>query len=79
MSTPESKRSLIDEIDDRQNDLLNQLATLNARVESLLDTCLQAREEERMDVETRDGTPIPGGPNVPISQLPEAAVAPQEC
>lgn len=48
MSTPEAQRTLIDEIDDRQEALLNDLASLNARVESLLDECLAAREQQRL-------------------------------
>ena len=79
MSTPESQRSLIDEIDDRQEELLKQLAELNARVETLLDSCLKARDEERVDPQPADGSAIPGGPNVQICQSPAATSSPQEC
>lgn len=47
MSTPEAQRTLIDEIDDRQDVLLNELASLNSRVEALLNECLATREEQR--------------------------------
>ena len=78
MSTPEAQRTLIDEIDDRQNELLEQLAALNTRVEELLNTCLQAREQERVDAGEGESS-IPGGPNAPISQSPEVTADPQEC
>ena len=47
MSSPESQRSILDEIDDRQEALLHDLACLNARVETLLNDCLAAREQQR--------------------------------
>ena len=79
MSTPESQRSLIDEIDDRQEQVLQQLAELNGRVEALLDSCLKARDQERVDPESGPGESIPGGPNVRIYQSPSAAASPPEC
>jgi hypothetical protein len=47
MCTPEAQRTLIDDIDDRQDILLDDLATLNARVEALLNECLATREQQR--------------------------------
>ena len=85
MTSPEAERSLIDEIDDRQEALLNDLASLNTRVEALLNDCLAAREQERLAGEA-DLEPllVPGsatlaGPSVLISQSPAAVAAPQEC
>ena len=48
MSTPADQRTLIDEIDERQDVLLNELASLNARVEALLNDCLATREQQRV-------------------------------
>ncbi len=79
MSSPEAQRTLIDEIDDRQEVLLNDLASLNARVEALLDKCLASREEQRRAEDEIDGPSSLAGPNVLISQSPSAASAPQEC
>jgi hypothetical protein len=39
MSDPLNHRSLLDELDLRQNDVLTQLDELNARVESLIKEC----------------------------------------
>ena len=55
MSSPEAQRTLIDEIDDRQEALLNDLTALNARVEALLNDCLAAREEQRLAEEADTG------------------------
>lgn len=79
MSTPEAQRTLIDEIDDRQEALLNDLASLNARVEALLNECLAAREQQRQAEEMIDEPSTLAGPNVPIFQSPEVISAPQEC
>lgn len=80
MSTPEAQRTLIDEIDDRQEALLNDLSSLNARVEAVLNECLAAREQQRLAEEDVDDPPSTlAGPNVLISQSPAAASVPQEC
>ena len=39
------QRDLIEDLDTRQNHVLDRLAELNARVESLLNECLAARDE----------------------------------
>ena len=79
MSTPEAQRTLIDEIDDRQEALLNDLASLNARVEALLNECLASREQERL-AEEEDSEPASlAGPSVQIFQSPAAISDPQEC
>ena len=70
---------MIDDIDDRQDVLLNDLATLNARVEALLNECLATREQQRL-AEEEDSEPSSlAGPNVLISQSLAAAAALQEC
>ena len=79
MSSPEAQRTLIDDIDDRQEALLNDLATLNARVEALLNECLAAREQHRAVEEVIEPPSTLAGPNVLISQSPAAASVPQEC
>ena len=80
MSTPEAQRSLIDEIDDRQETLLNDLAALNARVEALLNECLATREQQRLAEEGNADAPSTlSGPSVLISQSLAAAAVPQEC
>ena len=79
MSTPEAQRTLIDEIDDRQDALLNDLTSLNARVEALLNDCLAARERERLAEEDIDEPSTLAGPNVQTFQLPAVILAPQEC
>ncbi len=79
MSSPESQRTLIDEIDDRQEVLLNDLSTLNARVEALLNECLAAREQQRLAEEEISEPSTLGGLNVLISQSPAVASVPQEC
>lgn len=48
MSSPDAQRTLIDEIDERQESVLNDLVSLNARVEELLNECLATREEQRL-------------------------------
>lgn len=42
----ESKTSLLDELEQRQDEVLAQLDQLNARIESLLNECLQTRKPE---------------------------------
>lgn len=46
MSDPVRQLTVIDEIDNRQNEVLNQLDELNARVEQLLKECTPNREQE---------------------------------
>lgn len=79
MNSPDAQRTLIDEIDDRQEALLNDLSSLNARVEALLNECLAARDQQRQAEEMIDEPSTLAGPNVLISQSPAAASAPQEC
>ena len=79
MSSPEAQRTLIDDIDDRQEVLLNDLSSLNARVEALLNECLAAREQQRQAQEELDVPSTLAGPNVRICQSPVAASVPQEC
>jgi hypothetical protein len=40
------KSSLLDDLEQRQDDVLAQLDQLNARIENLLDECLQTRKPE---------------------------------
>lgn len=76
MTSPEDEQSLIDQIDRRQTELLDQLAELNVRVETLLSEWTESRTEERID----EAEPAsPAGPSAPTFQLPSAAEAPQEC
>ncbi len=42
----ESKTSLLDELEQRQDEVLAQLDQLNARIENLLNECLQTRKPE---------------------------------
>ena len=51
MSTPSNEGNLIDDLESRQNDVLDRLADLNSRVEGLLNECLQARENRLQDAE----------------------------
>lgn len=44
MTSPNNQASLIDELESRQNDVLDRIAELNARVEDLLNECLVARD-----------------------------------
>ena len=79
MSSPEDQRTLIDEIDERQETLLHELDSLNARVEALLDECLAARQQERVEAEELEAPANPAGPNVLTCRSLAAAAAPQEC
>ncbi len=45
MTNPVEQLSLIDEIDRRQNEVLDRLDELNEQVESLLKKCLPAKED----------------------------------
>ena len=45
------ERALIEDLDARQNTVLDRLAELNARVESLLNECLAARDQSLKTVE----------------------------
>lgn len=40
------KTSLLDELEQRQDEVLTQLDQLNARIEALLNECLQTRNPE---------------------------------
>ena len=86
MTTPEDEQTLIDQIDLRQTELLDQLAALNSRVESLLEEWTQTRDENRVDENRVDEVRVdevepasPAGPSAPTFQLPSANAAPQEC
>jgi hypothetical protein len=46
MSQPEQACSLLDELDQRQNEVLRQLEDLDRRVESLLHECLTSRQTD---------------------------------
>jgi hypothetical protein len=45
MPSPTEQRSLLDELDARQNEVLDQLDELNQRIESLISECLPSRAE----------------------------------
>ncbi len=79
MTSPEAQRSLIDDIDDRQEALLSELEALNARVEQLLDECLASRDRERLAEAGDNAETTPADPGAPISQWPATASALQEC
>ena len=67
MNAPSEQRTLLEEIDARQDEVLEKLAELNERVESLLRECLAA---------FRDGEPQPeaslppGGVAAPHTSIP---------
>jgi hypothetical protein len=42
----EHKSSLLEELEQRQDDVISQLDQLNARIENLLNECLQTRKPE---------------------------------
>lgn len=46
MSEPERKCTLLEELDQRQDEVLAELEELNSRIECLLKDCLQYRSEE---------------------------------
>ena len=46
MPDPDRKSSLLDELEQRQDEVLSQLDQLNARIEDLLNECLQTRKPE---------------------------------
>ncbi|HPM81478.1 MAG TPA: hypothetical protein PLF81_12305 [Candidatus Anammoximicrobium sp.] len=46
MPDPDRKSSLLDELEQRQDEVLAQLDQLNARIEDLLNECLQTRKPE---------------------------------
>jgi len=46
MPDHERKNSLLEELEQRQDDVIAQLDQLNARIESLLNECLQTRKPE---------------------------------
>ncbi len=85
MSSPRQQASLIDELDARQNDVLDRLAELNARVETLLRSCLELRETSAEELAASEPgsdnqRPFnPAGPTAPICQSPAAAETPPEC
>ncbi len=46
MPDPDRKSSLLDDLEQRQDEVLSQLDQLNARIEDLLNECLQTRKPE---------------------------------
>lgn len=46
MSDHEGKSSLLEQLEQRQDEVLAQLDQLNARIEALLNECLQTRNPE---------------------------------
>jgi hypothetical protein len=46
MSDQDRKSSLLEELEQRQDEVLAQLDQLNAQIERLLDECLQSRQPE---------------------------------
>jgi len=46
MSADAPRQSLLEELDTRQNELLDELARLNERIEQVLSSCLAWRGEE---------------------------------
>lgn len=76
MTTPDPDESLIEQIDLRQNELLDQLSDLNGRVESLLKEWTQSRDDERVD---QAEAASPSGPSAPTFQSPVTDAAQQEC
>ena len=70
------QRALIEDLDTRQNDVLDRLAELNARVESLLNECLAARDEALKAAEAEFTSPkaprlvTRADPGVPTCQSP---------
>jgi hypothetical protein len=76
------QHDLIENLDTRQNDVLDRLAELNARVESLLNECLAARDEALKAADAESAKP-PGSrlitradPGGPICQSPSVIATP---
>lgn len=59
MTSPTNQGHLIDELESRQNDVLNRLAELNARVEGLLNECLAARDARLQEMDKSKPTVAP--------------------
>ncbi len=55
MSEPERQSTLLDELDQRQDEVLAELEDLNSRIECLLKDCLQYRAEEDLQDERLSG------------------------
>jgi hypothetical protein len=82
------QRELIEDLDGRQNDVIERLAQLNSRVESLLNECLTARNQASKAVDTYSGpiirheassisaSAILSDPSAPISQSPATGAGP---
>lgn len=51
MSEPERQSTLLEELDQRQDEVLAELEELNSRIECLLKDCLQHRAEEDLEDE----------------------------
>lgn len=54
---------LLEELDQRQNDVLDQLATLNSRIEAFLQECLAERDQ------ACQGTDVDAPASAPASQV----------
>ena len=52
MSEPEKQCTLIEELDQRQEEVLTQLDRLNSEIENLLNGCLQARTLETAEADS---------------------------
>ena len=58
MSDNPRQCSLLDELDQRQNEVLDELDNLNARIEGLLEECLESRKAE-LAAEEQVDQPLP--------------------
>lgn len=76
-ATDMDSSSLLDELDRRQNEVLDQLAALNARIEALVSEWTQQRAAEEAAAATGEAEPAtaaasgaatPSGPGVPTSR-----------
>ena len=54
MSSPPKQSSLLDELDQRQNDVLLQLDELNAQVEQLLNDYTSSRQTDESEQDVAD-------------------------
>ena len=82
MNAPPDQRSFLEELDARQDSVLEKLAELNQRVEALLSDCLANRSDAS---EIRRAEPAHGlapqavvildDPGAPICQSPTSVVA----
>ena len=82
-NAPSEERTLLQELDERQDHVLEELTKLNQRVETLLNECLDRSGpggQPTVGEGCGSGIPpaiIPGDPNALISQSPESIAVPQ--